>query len=495
MAYTVAFDIPPSVFGPGLPIASAKVLARFHGIRIPSSSGRDFYLHCFDNHDCVARGCMPSVILFSRPPTSSVNVFNRVNPSSSMTTPSPVTSRERPHVPSSFPPSPLSPSALSGIIRDWCRDIAGDALSEGACAVCAELMPLSEFVTVPSSDPAFLALVRADAVVAVAERGSVHEPLSPLHSPILEPAGIVIVDGVQMARVCKTCIPSLRRGRTPLRSLANGLWLGSVPPVLQRLNFCEKLLVAVFRCNAFVGSVRMGQRYMRSNVITFPQPVPQFAKILPPPRRDFGMCLAILFVGSCRPTPEDLKRTPFLVRRSAVWDALLWLRDNHSAYSDVELRRANLLEYGEGALPVSALHHPVESAEDISASESLPVHHREESSDDSCSFAVHALTADQLEELPRASRIAKAIEHIRAGGKALAYGHAEQPESIFKNPKLLPGMFPWLFPYGLGGLENRNIRGRLGRDRQIQHCMLYHDVSKQITSVRAPPRQKATLHS
>ena len=465
MDNVVAFDVHPAVIGPLLPIKLAQQLARFHHIHVPSHPAREDFEHCFDNHDCVVRLCVPSVTLFSRPP--------KVPPKPFPSTPLPPS--VPPVAPPTFPPLPLDAPPLCGIIRDWCQDISAGALREAACAVCAELVTVSDLSAFPSSDPLFSVLARPDAHVAVLERTSATEPIVPILTPLLDPAGLSVVGNVELARVCKVCLVSLRKARTPLRSLSNGLWLGAVPPVLQRLNFCEKLLVAVFRCNAFVGSVRMGQRYMRSNVITFPQPVPSFAKELPPPRRDFGMCLAILFVGSCRPSPDDLKRTPFLVRRSAVWDALLWLCANHSAYRNVVLRRANLLEYGDNGLPVSAVHHPVETTDDVAAAECLPVHHRQDSDDDTCSFAVHSLTADQLELLPRASRIAKAIEHIRAGGKVLAYGHDEQPESIFKNPKLLPGMFPWLFPYGLGGLENTFIRGRFGRDRHIQHCMLYHD--------------------
>lgn len=47
---------------------------------------------------------------------------------------------------------------------------------------------------------------------------------------------------------------------------------------------------------------------------------------------------------------------------------------------------------------------------------------------------------------------ARALQHLNSYGKFLSVGHAEHPESIWNNPDLYPQMFPWLFPYGLGGI-------------------------------------------
>ena len=168
------------------------------------------------------------------------------------------------------------------------------------------------------------------------------------------------------------------------------------------------------------------------------------------------------------------------MRQSAVWNALQWLSVNHSSYGSVTLSAENLRQYDEDDTPVSVVYREVDSAEDKQAAECLSVHHVEDApapSDGPCEYAVHALTAEQLQELPKASRIAKAIDHIRSGHKVLAYGHGEDPQSIFRNPLLLPGMFPWLFPYGLGGLDNDYMlrKSDFSRAKHIQHFLLYHD--------------------
>ena len=63
--------------------------------------------------------------------------------------------------------------------------------------------------------------------------------------------------------------------------------------------------------------------------------------------------LAILFTGPCKPTAEDFARTPFLVRRNAVINALEWLKLNHIDYADVDISHANAMEYEEKMPPVT----------------------------------------------------------------------------------------------------------------------------------------------
>ena len=47
------------------------------------------------------------------------------------------------------------------------------------------------------------------------------------------------------------------------------------------------------------------------------------------------------------------------------------------------------------------------------------------------------------------------MEQVTSIGKFIAAGRAENPESIWKNSSLYPQMFPWLFPYGLGGIREQ----------------------------------------
>jgi hypothetical protein len=76
---------------------------------------------------------------------------------------------------------------------------------------------------------------------------------------------------------------------------------------------------------------------MASHVIAFESPVPKLYHSLPPPLEDLDDVLAILFTGPCKPTEDDFKRTPLLIRRKYVADALEWLKLNHSDYTDLDI--------------------------------------------------------------------------------------------------------------------------------------------------------------
>ncbi|KAI1783187.1 hypothetical protein LXA43DRAFT_904074, partial [Ganoderma leucocontextum] len=46
---------------------------------------------------------------------------------------------------------------------------------------------------------------------------------------------------------------------------------------------------------------------------------------------------------------------------------------------------------------------------------------------------------------------------------------------MYHNPELYPSLFPWLYPYGLGGFENSNIKKRLDRLTHVRCNLLYGD--------------------
>ncbi|KAI0355613.1 hypothetical protein OH77DRAFT_1364522, partial [Trametes cingulata] len=195
---------------------------------------------------------------------------------------------------------------------------------------------------------------------------------------------------------------------------------------------------------------------LTANAVVYAQPVGKLYRKLPPNRRELEECLAILFVGPCKPVSADFKRTPFVVRRSVVLSALKWLILNHRDYAGVALAYDNLAEYEDGEPPVSVVYR-VGDAE--LPAESQPGHGGRENEgvtdqEGECTFTVQGLTETEYVELSREQRIAAAIKHFNEGGGALAYGHASSPSSMYHNPALYPRLFPWLFPYGLGGFDN-----------------------------------------
>ncbi|OBZ65120.1 hypothetical protein A0H81_14877 [Grifola frondosa] len=236
------------------------------------------------------------------------------------------------------------------------------------------------------------------------------------------------------------------------------------------------MLVAKVRHNYFIAKVSKGQRKMSANTIMFSQPVARVWHKLPLHPNELDECLAIMFVGSCKPTEADYRCTPFIVRHSVVYAALHWLKLNHPTYEEVSISRANLAEYSEAMPPVGII---FQRGDGTAPVESLAVNDLDEergTAEGPCTFSVQGLTGKDFATMSYDTKKAIAVRHWEQGGPALAYGHEQQPESIYHNPSLYPAMFPWLFPYGLGGFENCALKTglRVGRVRAI--CFSPHIV-------------------
>ncbi|KZS86367.1 hypothetical protein SISNIDRAFT_476482 [Sistotremastrum niveocremeum HHB9708] len=68
-----------------------------------------------------------------------------------------------------------------------------------------------------------------------------------------------------------------------------------------------------------------------------------------------------------------------------------------------------------------------------------------------------------------------ALFHLKNEGRVMRVNHSGEPISIFNNPALYPSMFPWLFPYGKGGVGNADKTVRISEAYRIQCLLLYHD--------------------
>lgn len=160
---------------------------------------------------------------------------------------------------------------------------------------------------------------------------------------------------------------------------------------------------------------------------------------------------------------EDYYRTQFVVRKQYVVEALEWLKLNHIGYADTEFDLARLDEYPDNE-PAGVYSYSPGSGKE--RGENIPVHDDDDedgTESGMCPFTVQGLSSDMLTGTDTSTTIAELLLHLKEGKDILAIGRSGYPQSIYHNPELFPGMFPWLFPYGLGGMENVNIKKRLDR--------------------------------
>ncbi|KAF8240071.1 hypothetical protein L208DRAFT_1234532 [Tricholoma matsutake] len=88
-----------------------------------------------------------------------------------------------------------------------------------------------------------------------------------------------------------------------------------------------------------------------------------------------------------------------------------------------------------------------------------------------CPFIVHGLTGAQLDTKSVDAQKAIALRHWENKGKVLAVGQSAHLESIYQNPGLYPQIFPWLFPYGHGGIGSTALSDK----EHKRHLLMYHD--------------------
>ena len=440
-----------------LPVRPARKIAAIHGISAGSRCSTAQLLMLVENHSCTQ--CHTFFTVFSTEQSPGILTARRAAKFKAKKEP-----QNRLQTPE-FPPPPADYDLTHTILSDVCSKMKPANLEEAGCAVCGELKPVGKLSRLKGIKN-LLSIVEARGVTRM-ERKTVACPVKEYPGPVLDHS---------CSQVCDNCRSDIRKGKVPRLALANNLWIGRVPEVLKNLRYVEKILVARVRHTCAYVKVASGMRKMKANIVAFESPTPKIYTVLPPPRDDIDEVLAILFTGPSKPTPQDFTRTPFLVRRNAVMNALNWLKLNHADYANIEVSEKNMKEYQEDMPPVS-----VEYRESLSnkVPESTAVFDKTEeegTEQGDCSFTVHGLTGELLQTMSPNALKALALRHLNSNGKMLAVGHSAKPQSMWNNPQLYPQMFPWLFPYGVGGIGTSSISDK----EHKRHLLMYHDKRFQI---------------
>ena len=449
-------------------IAKTPVIkaARLHGLKIGNSVPTENLETLLSSHVCKCREIYDIFVIaeshLSRKlvKTSTLLEGNTPKPLPHASCSSQYWSEHQAPSNKSFPPEKQTQLSVEKMVESWCNDASTTKLEEAGCAVCGQLSRMHE-LTPLSAMKNFLQPLECQGVTRIEK--------SMESQPILEKSGPVLAENCSF--VCNTCRAPLRNGKVPRLALANGLWIGEVPQVLQELNFVEKILVQKIRQKCNYVKVATGMQKMVSHVVAFESPVLRVYEELPPPKADMDEVLAIMFSGPTPPTDAEYRRLPLLVRRNKVSRALHWLVLNHSAYTNISISYKNLEEYPEDKPPVFVGYMKSESnrtSEELSVfdtGEDIGVQSGE------CPFVVHGLTGDSFETQTSQKLKAEALRHLNSNGKFLVVGHESKLQSIYNNPTLYSSMFPWLFPYGLGGLGSNHISDKAHK----KFLLMYHD--------------------
>ena len=132
---------------------------------------------------------------------------------------------------------------------------------------------------------------------------------------------------------CNRCISALNRKKIPSTSRWNRMSTASVPQELQDLNSMEEHLIA--RVAPFMKLVllpRGGQRGITGQVINFPSSMTEVFNQLPRPATGSD----IVYIKPPTASKES-KPLYYWCRYTIVMNALQWLKENNSAYTNVKI--------------------------------------------------------------------------------------------------------------------------------------------------------------
>ncbi|KAF5340793.1 hypothetical protein D9611_007531 [Ephemerocybe angulata] len=357
------------------------------------------------------------------------------------------------------------------IVRDFCEDLRPEHFEESGCASCGQLTLLTELTPLESLACSLDPLVEPG--LARRERHSSKDPIEYESGPILDKS---------LTAICPVCVDALNNGRRPHNALANGLWVGPVPSILADLTYAEQVLVARIRTNRCVVRVssapgRPAHSKMIANAISFACPTMKIYHQLPPPRSEVDEVLAFIFTGVNPPEEDEIVRSPMLVRRNNVKNALEWLKLNHADYADLLIDYETLGTYPERGSVVKVVVRALEDGTNVVAS-TTSVHDTFEddgTTSGPCPFTVNGLIGSRLDSMSLDARRAAATRHLRTGDSTvLAVGHSDTPESKYNNPQLYPQIYPWCFPTARG-LGTARLHGRMSETTQKKWMLMYHD--------------------
>ncbi|KAJ3793507.1 hypothetical protein GGU11DRAFT_691675, partial [Lentinula aff. detonsa] len=203
-----------------------------------------------------------------------------------------------------------------------------------------------------------------------------------------------------------------------------------------------------------------GQYASRGNVCILPQEPGPLLTCLPPPVNELHDEISIILVGSpdAEITLDKLHKSPLLVRRLRIIEALRWLITHNPLYSDLDIYsiESNAAEYPDHGIPF-----PMQSIVRVNANSEGQSYTQQANSEHfgpNVSLAgmpsTTLIDADSIDSTYTMRKL-NALQKLQSQSHSfIKFPSGSTPLSTRQNCKVWGFLWPTLFPYGVGMMEN-----------------------------------------
>ena len=301
------------------------------------------------------------------------------------------------------------------------------------------------------------------------------------------------LESVPQIQLCQFCHSDLQQNRLPKYALANDLYRGILPAEFDDLTWVEEMVCSLYRNTAHVTRLYQSTdpkqpKVFHGNTCAHEMNTTSTASVLPRSPSDVNDLLSVVFIGPGK-FSVNMMGPQYRIRKMKVWRFLIWLSHHNILYRHVLLDEKIMQLYPEdGMLPgiedrlihdktsdpkllfdeetTGFSDHPAQSLEgDSSAEDPVVLLEKMGVSDpDGARIQGHTYTAAALRNL-----------YPHSSDMILHHGHGAVPE--YNNPNLMPGMFPTLYPLGIGGFEVENRLRSINFQQQAEYYLNLHDRS------------------